>query len=134
MTSFLVANTPTPVSAANPLPVTAVGSGTGGSTVVAPYAGTITQTVVTLGAGSSVQIVAANANRKGLRWMNTGANPVTIVPGAGPAVANAGMNYNGQSGSGFQGGSECFEGTGVPTGAFQGISTVGTTVLVWEMN
>ena len=109
-------------------------SESGDTIQITPYAGTITQTLVTLTAATSAQLIAANATRKGLRWMNTGTNPMTVVPGAGPAVAGSGMNYNGSTGAGFQGGSEAFEGSAVPTGAYQAISTLGTTVTVWEMN
>lgn len=95
---------------------------------------TTTATVVTLTAATSAQLIAANATRKGLRWMNIGTNPVTIVPGASAAVVGNGMNYNGSGGTGQQGGSEAFEGTAVPGDAFQAISTNGTTIIVWEQN
>lgn len=101
---------------------------------VAPYEGGVTQTRVTLAANTSGILIAANATRKGLRWMNTGVNPMTVVPGLSAATVNNGMNYNGNSGSGFQGGSEAFEGSAIPTSAFQAISTLGTTVTVWEIN
>lgn len=102
------------------------------ATVNVGYAGTITQTTKTLVAATSAQLIAANANRKGLRWMVTGANPMTVVPGAGPAAVNTGLNYSGNSGAGTQGGSDTFEGSSCPTGAFQAISTGGTTVIIWE--
>ena len=90
--------------------------------------------LVTLSAATSAQIVAPNQARKGLRWMNIGLNPMTVTPGAAAAVVGQGMAYNGAAGAGQQGGSECFEGTAVPGDAFQAISTLGTTVIVWEQN
>lgn len=92
---------------------------------------TWTPTIVTLTAANSATLIAANANRKALRWMITGTNPMTVVPGAGPAVAGAGMNYSPGSGTGYQGGSDSFAGE-VSTQAFSAISTGGTTVVVWE--
>lgn len=93
---------------------------------------TVTQTIITLSPGTTTQLIAANAARKGLRWMNIGSNPMTVAPGASAAVVGQGMQYNGAFGTGMQGGSESFEGTAVPTSAFQAISTLGTTIVVWE--
>ena len=92
---------------------------------------TWTQTTVTLSAATSAPLIAANGSRKKLRWMVTGSNPMTVAPGSSAAVANVGMNYNGSSASGYQGGSDSFDGD-TATGAFQAISTLGTTVTVWE--
>lgn len=108
---------------------------TGGVAVpITGSVGTITQTLVTLPAATSTQLIAANSTRKGLRWMNVGANPMTAVPGSSAAVAGSGMNYNGNAGVGTQGGGDTFEGSSIPTSAFQAISTIGTTVVVWETN
>lgn len=90
-----------------------------------------TQSVVVLAAATSAALIAANPARVALRWMNVGANPFTVVPGAGPAVAGAGMSYNGASGVGLQGGSDTFD-ADVSQQAFAAISTAGTTVVVWE--
>lgn len=92
---------------------------------------TWTQTIVTLTAATSAALVAANQYRKGLRWMVTGASPMTVAPGAVTVVAGQGMNYNPASATGYQGGSDTFEGA-LSTQAFSAISTVGTTVVVWE--
>lgn len=93
---------------------------------------TWTQSSVTLAAATSATLIASNVNRKALRWMVVGTNPMTVVPGAGPAVANAGINYSGNAGTGMQGGSEEFSGSAVSTQQFTAISTLGTTVIVWE--
>jgi hypothetical protein len=111
--------------------ITVTGWSPGGSTaptVAAPY--TITQTVVTLTAATSTSLIVANASRKYLSFMVTGADDVTVVPGAGPAVAGAGLVYQAQA-TGKQGGSQEFP-TGAPTNAFQAISTAGSRVIVWE--
>jgi hypothetical protein len=92
---------------------------------------TWTQTSVTLPAGSNEVLIGANSNRRALRWMNVGTNPMTVVPGAGPAIAGAGMNYTGAVEGGYQGGSDSFVGD-VSAQAFAAISTAGTTVVVWE--
>lgn len=96
-----------------------------------PAALTVTQTAVTLAAGTSAQLIGPNNARKSLRWMVTGSSPMTVSPGLAAAVVGAGMNYNGGSGAGQQGGSEAFD-VAVPTGAFQAISAGGTTVMIWE--
>lgn len=93
---------------------------------------TWTQTTVTLSAAASGLLLAANTSRLALRWMVTGTNPMTVVPGAGPAVAGVGMNYSGASGVGQQGGADSFAANEISTQAFQAISTAGTTVTVWE--
>lgn len=92
---------------------------------------TITETKITLAPGVSQQIVASNANRKLLRWMNTGINPMTVSVAAS-AVVGTGMNYGPASSTSDQGGSEDFDGTNVPSNQFAAISTGGTTLTVWE--
>lgn len=104
---------------------------TAGVTVIS-YQGTITATVVTLAAATSSQLIASNSSRKGLRWQNIGVNPATIVPGASAAVVGQGFQYGGAAGTGLPGDGESFEGNSVPTNAFQAISTLGTTVVIWE--
>ena len=111
----------------------AAGAGTSASpTITSQPAITWTQTVVTLPAGTSTTLVAANANRRALRWMVTGTNPMTVAPGAVTVVAGTGMNYSPGSGTGFQGGSDSFVGNEVSQQAFSAISTGGTTVVVWD--
>ena len=90
-----------------------------------------TQTIVTLPAGVSTPLVAANPNRRALRWMVTGASPMTVAPGSGAVVAGQGMNYSGAAAPGQQGGADSFAGE-ISTQAFSAISTQGTTVAVWE--
>ena len=91
----------------------------------------VTQTAVTLPAGTSAQLIGPNGARKSLRWMVTGSSPMTVAPGTAAAVVGVGMSYNGGSGAGQQGSSESFD-AAVPTGAFQAISAAGTTVVIWE--
>lgn len=93
---------------------------------------TWTQTIVTLTAATSAALIAANANRKALRWMVTGLNPMTVAPGNVTVTAGAGMNYSPASGTGFQGGFESFSGIEISAQQFNAISTLGTTVAVWE--
>lgn len=93
---------------------------------------TWTQTKVTLTAATSATLLPANAARRALRWMNTGANPVTIAPGAVTVTVGDGMNYNAGAGAGQQGGADSFGINEVSTDAFSAISTLGTTVIVWE--
>ena len=114
-----------------PVTVTLDGTGTptsgggGGSTV------TWTQTIVTLVAATAAPLIAVNASRKALIIENSGTNPFTYVPGAGPAIAGSGKSLNPPSASGFQGGAQDFAGE-LSTQAFNAISTLGTTVVVWE--
>jgi len=113
-------------TAGNPL---APGTAMIGYVTQAPIAWT--QTIVTLSAATSATLIAANASRKKLRWMVTGTNPMTVAPGAVTVVVNVGMNYNGNSGVGTQGGSDTFDGDASQQ-AFSAISTLGTTLTVWE--
>jgi hypothetical protein len=110
---------PNPVSPTNPLPT-------------GPSAITITQTIVTLTAATSATLIAANANRRYLCWMNTGTAPMTVAPGAVTVVAGTGMNYDPGSSASNQGGSFCQDGVTVSQQAFSAISTAGTKVTVWE--
>jgi hypothetical protein len=56
-----------------------------------------------------------------------------VAPGLASAVVDYGMNYNGFYSSWPDTSAENFGG-GVPVGAFQAISLLGTTIVVWEMN
>lgn len=99
---------------------------------IAPYQITWTQTKVTLTAATSTTLIASNTARRALRWMNTGSNPVTVAPGAVTVTAGDGMNYNPGTGIGQQGGADSFGVNEVSMDAFSAISTLGTTVIVWE--
>jgi hypothetical protein len=110
-----------PISPANPLPA-----------VESPGAVTIAQTIVTLTAGTSATLIAANTSRKYLCWMNVGAAPMTVAPGAVTVVAGQGMNYDPGSSPINQGGAFCQESISVSRQAFSAVSTAGTTVAVWE--
>jgi hypothetical protein len=99
---------------------------------VAPGAIVITQTVVTLTAATSATLIAANASRRYLCWMNTGTAPMTVAPGVVTVVAGTGMNYDPGSSASNQGGVFCQESITVSQQAFSAISTAGTKVTVWE--
>ena len=101
-----------------------------GNTVVIPTIAW-TQTVVALAAATSATLIAANANRKALRWMVSGANPMTVAPGLVAVVASVGMNYNSAPVNGAQGGSDSFAGE-LSLQAFSAVSALGTTVIIWE--
>jgi hypothetical protein len=96
--------------------------------------GSLAPKTVTVNVNSSQQLVAANPTRQYLKWQVAGPNPCSIVCGAGPAVVGAGgsINYGGVSTTGGQGGSETFESNFISTDAFQVISTLGSSVSVWE--
>lgn len=101
---------------------------------VSPANITWTQTIVVLAAATAGNLIASNQFRKALRWMNIGTNPMTVVPGtaaASAAVVGAGMQYNGNGGAGNGGGSDTFYGE-TSIQPFNAISTLGTTVCVWE--
>lgn len=100
----------------------------------APVLATITQTTVTLSAGTSKQLIGANPARLGLRWMVVGTNPMTVTAGTAPATVGAGFNYSPPPATGYQGGSDYFQGAQMPTNAFQAISTSGTVAIVWELS
>ncbi len=101
---------------------------------VVPIANTVTwtQRAVTLVAATSMPLIAANAARKALRWMNVGTNPMTVAPGAVTVVAGVGFNYDPGSSALNQGGADDFAANEMSTQAFSAISTDGTTVIVWE--
>lgn len=99
---------------------------------VLPNAITWTQTQVTLVAGVSQTLIAANPSRKALRWMDVGTSSMTVAPGAVTVTAGVGMNYDPGAGSGRQGGAEQFVPGEMSTQAFSAISAAGTIVTVWE--
>ena len=90
------------------------------------------QYLVTLLANTSKVLVNENRRRKALRWMNVGVNPCTVVPSVGHTViVGEGFNYSGASETGYQGGSDNFPAE-LSSQGFSAISTIGTTVIVWE--
>lgn len=93
---------------------------------------TWTQTVANVTANVTSVILNTNANRKGLRWMVTGTNPVTIAPGNVTVTIGQGMNYSPGAGTGQQGGADSFGPNEVSTQAFSANSTLGTTLVIWE--
>lgn len=99
---------------------------------VSPATITWTQTKVSLAPATSATLIAANASRRALRWMNTGLNPVTVAPGGATVTAGNGFNYAPGSGVGTAGGFATFDINEVSSDSFSAISTLGTTVEVWE--
>jgi hypothetical protein len=96
-----------------------------------PPSATITQTIKTLAADTTGEIVPYNADRKYLAVMVTGTNPATIALGTGTVTIGEGMSLNPPTAVGNQGGG--FEMFGlVATNAFSGRSLAGTTLCVWE--
>lgn len=90
----------------------------------------ITETAVTVTATSAL-LIGANTSRRYLAWMVVGTATVTIVPGAGPAVAGVGFPYAG-GGANQQGAAQEWP-HGAPTNAFQCIApATGSIVYVWE--
>lgn len=102
------------------------------SATVTPGTVTLTQTVVTFTAATSRTLIAANASRKYLFYMNVGTNPVTLAPGVVTVTAGAGVNLDPGSTSANQGGWFAMESSAISQQAFSGISTAGTTVVIWE--
>lgn len=100
---------------------------------VSPAYVTWVQTSVTLPAGVSTTLIGINGTRKALYLENVGTNPFTFAPGLVTVVAGGGRSLNPPSSIGYQGGSADFSGE-YSTQAFSGISTGGTTVIVWEGN
>lgn len=107
------------IAATNPLPM-----------VARPH-GSVTQTVITVTAATSVQLVAANSARRYLALAVIGTSPANLGF-AGSAAANSGWPLDGASETGRQGGGIVWEGSTVPSGAVHAYSTVGTTIVVLE--
>jgi hypothetical protein len=93
---------------------------------------TIAATVVSVPANTSTTLVAANAARKTLSFMNIGLNPATITLGNAASVVGQGMALDGAPDAGNQGGAYSFDGTNCPTVRLGVISTLGTTFVIWE--
>ena len=108
----------------------AAGGGSSGAVITTASAGTITQTVVT---GTSGTLIAANASRKSLRWMNVGAATVTVAPGTVAPTVGQGMVYEASSsGATHQGGSETISDVSQATNAFSFSAAASAVVVVWE--
>lgn len=105
---------------------------TSGNITTAQPTVTWTQTLANITANVTSVILNINASRKGLRWMVTGANPITIAPGNVTVTPGVGMNYSPGSGTGQQGGADSFGPNEVSTQAFSANSTLGTTLVIWE--
>lgn len=114
-----------PYSATNPLPVI---SSSSSPTTVTPANSTCTDTSVALTAATSTTLITATTGLKSLTFMDIGTNPVTFVEGNSAAVVGNGMALTGASGAGQQGGA--YDYPSPPINAVQGISTLGTTVIV----
>ncbi len=95
---------------------------------ITPGACTMTYQMVT---GTSGTLIAANAARKSLRWMNVGAADVTVSPGTTPPTISQGMVYAATA-AGKQGGGETFNDPAVATNAFSYAAPSSATIAVWE--
>jgi hypothetical protein len=98
--------------------------------IVSPASVPISQSVVTLAAGSDA-ILGSTVDRRYLCLMNVGTDLVTLGFDA-PAVAGSGWALEGASIDGHQGGSMCWDGTAVAGSAVHAISVSGSTVVVLE--
>lgn len=108
-----------PVGDGNPFPVRARPSGS------------LTQTVVTLPAGQSTQLVGASVGRRYLAIFCTGTERVHLGFGA-PAVSGQGLPLEPAAEAGAQGGGFVWDAALVPSGAVNAISAAGSTVVVLE--
>lgn len=92
---------------------------------------TVVQTVRTLTANSSTQLIAANLNRRYLALMNIGVAAAVLNFNA-PAVLGEGWPLGPAGTAGSQGGGMVWEGTGVSTDAIYAIAGGSTTIVVLE--
>lgn len=94
-----------------------------------PVGFSLRQTVVAVGAGVSVTLVASNPSRKYLAIRNTGTQQVTLgVDGA--AVGGSGYPLGPAATSGGPGEGLSWEAGGVPQGRLDAITNTGTTTVV----
>ena len=115
------------VSGTNPLPVAATSD-----LPTRPNVNiSLTQTVVTLTAGVSAQLVAAKSNRRYLGIVNIGTAAASLGVGAA-AVLNQGWPLVAADSLGAQGGALLWESNAVPTQAFYAIASAATTIVVLE--
>ena len=98
--------------------------------IVAPSSVPITQTVVTLAAGSDA-VLGANKSRRYLCLMNIGAGLVTLGFDEA-AVTGSGWALEGASADGHQGGSMCWESAIVAGSVVHAISAAGSVLTVLE--
>ena len=98
--------------------------------IVSPSSVPITQSVVTLAAGSDA-ILGSNTGRRYLCLMNIGTDLRTLAFDQA-AVAGSGWALEGAAAAGHQGGSMCWDGTSVAGSVVHAISTAGSTVVVLE--
>jgi hypothetical protein len=98
--------------------------------VVVPSSTAISQTVVTLAAGSDA-IVGSNKSRHYLCLMNIGTGLVTLGFDR-LAVAGSGWALEGAATDGRQGGSMCWESVVVAASTVHAISGTGSTIVVLE--
>jgi hypothetical protein len=89
------------------------------------------QTIVSVGAGQSTTLIAANPRRERLRWMVTGAGDVTIAPGSVTVTAGNGMAYAAAAAAGKPGGADDFQ-FDCARDAFSVFAAAATQVTVWE--
>lgn len=108
-----------------------LGDGTHAESFVSRPAAALTQTVVSLAANASTQIVAANAVRRYLAIVNIGIGNCNLGF-AGSATVDSGFPLDAASAAGRQGGGVVWDGAGVPSGAVHGLSFAGTSVVVLE--
>jgi len=111
-------------------------SGSGGASsaapsIIAPSAGSITTTQVSIGAGAT-GTVTANTARKYLSVVNTGTGPCRLIFGAGTPSANLGDPLGAAAAAGGQGGTRTFENSYVPSGAVSAFCSAASTLSVME--
>ena len=92
---------------------------------------TLTQTIKTLTAGISLQLAAANKNRRYLGIVNIGTSQASLGVGTA-AILNQGWPLVAADSLGAQGGALLWEGNAIPTQAFYAIASAVTTIVVLE--
>lgn len=107
-----------------------VGPASHAAEIVAPSSVPISQSVVTLAAGTDA-ILGSNPGRRYLCLMNIGTDLVTLAFDQA-AVAGIGWALEGAAADGHQGGSMCWDGTTVAGNVVHGVSAAGSTVVVLE--
>lgn len=92
----------------------------------------IAQTVVTVPATTSTQVIAARADRSFLSLVNIGTGDAWLSFNSTPATVNGGWPLMGAASLGQQGGGYVWDGTIVPVVSLNVYSTAGTTIVVME--
>ena len=90
-----------------------------------------TTTQLPLVTGTSGTLIAANTNRKSLRFMNIGGSDITVSPGTTAPTIGQGMIYAATA-SGKQGASETINDPAIATNAFSFSAATSATIVVWE--